>query len=170
MAVDIGAAYVAVLPSTKSLAPGIAASLGATMPGVGKKAGRSLGSSLAASAMVCAKRAAKTGAVAVGVAMGTSLAAGFKSAIQQQKAEATLKGLYGSAKDAERVMGDLRKVASKSSIDYSSYTKTAETLAYMGVSAKEAGPMLENMGKMIVGAGGWSADLERAGDAMLKMV
>jgi len=136
------------------------------MPGVGKKAGRNLGAAMASAA----RRAAKVGMVAVGAAAGASLVAGFKSAIDQQKAEATLKGLYGSAKEAGRVMSDLRTVASKSSIDYSSYTKTAETLAYMGVSAKDAGPMLENMGKMIVGAGGSSADLERAGDAMLKMV
>src|SRR5690625_7716456 len=106
------------------------------MPGVGKKAGRNLGAAMASAA----RRAAKVGMVAVGAAAGASLVAGFKSAIDQQKAEATLKGLYGSAKEAGRVMSDLRTVASKSSIDYWSYSTADATRVSRGVSVTDDGP------------------------------
>ncbi len=113
---------------------------------------------------------AKAGGIAAAAAVGTLGVAGIKSAAGLQKAQATLTGLYGSAKQAKSTMDALQKVSEKSSIDTASYDKAAASLAYAGVKGKKAVQVLDHVGKAIVGAGGGSEDLQGASDALLSMV
>ena len=115
-------------------------------------------------------RAMKVGLAGLGVAAGAAIIGGFKTAVSRQAAEATLTGLYGSAEKAKSMMKQLRDATVKSPIQYTSYLKSAEALAYAGVEGKNAVAVLKNVGKAITATGGGSEEMERATDAILKMV
>ncbi len=112
----------------------------------------------------------KVAAVGAGTVAGIALVGGFKSAIDQQHSRDVLSGLYGSMDQAKTMMKDLRKVSRSSSLDYSSYTSAAQSLAYAGVQGKDAVKTLKNVGKAISAAGGSNENLNSATDSILKMV
>lgn len=116
------------------------------------------------------KKIAKVGAVA-GAAGFTALGvAALKSGADIETTQKVLTGLYDDADAAADVMSKLRDVASTSPIDYASYTAAAESLAYAGVKGDEAVETLENMGLALAAAGGGAEEMDRATDAVLKMV
>ena len=162
MAVELGAAYISILPSTSKLAPELYKSMNKTVPKVGNQAGQTMGQRMASAAGKALKAGAVVGVAAVGAAVGTALVGGFQNAVSRQNSQKVLTGLYGSAKDATAVMKDLRDVSSKSPLDYTSYVKAAESLAYAGVEGKDATGTLKNVGKAIVAAGGDSTKLDQA--------
>lgn len=170
MAVELGAAYISILPSTSKLAPELYKSVNKTVPKVGNQAGQTLGQRMSSAASKWLKRGVVAGGVAAGAAAGVALAGGFKNAVARQNSQKVLTGLYGSAKDATAVMKDLRKVSSDSPLNYESYLKAAESLAYAGVEGKDATGVLENVGKAIVAAGGDSTKLDQAMGGVMKAV
>lgn len=170
MAVELGAAYISILPSTSKLAPELYKSMNKTVPKVGNQAGQTMGSRMASAAGKALKAGAVVGVAAVGAAVGTALVGGFRNAVSRQNSQKVLSGLYGSAKDATAVMKDLRKVSSDSPLNYESYLKAAESLAYAGVEGKEATGTLKNVGKAIVAAGGDSTKLDQAMGGVMKAV
>lgn len=169
MAIELGTAYINILPSTSKLVPEIKKELGLVEKEMAGPAERS-GSKFAEKFGGALKKAGKAGLLAGGLAAGTAVLGGFKAAIDQQSTKATLAGLYNSTSVAEALMRDLAKVSKTSTIDYSAYTAAAEALAYMGISGKDAPAMLENIGDAIAGAGGGAEEMNRASDALLKMV
>ncbi|MGP5071659.1 peptidoglycan DD-metalloendopeptidase family protein [Arthrobacter rhombi] len=162
----VGVGEILVRPSFKDFQREVGAEVDGAVEKVGPKAGRTLGDRING-AMT---KALKVGAVAVGVAAGAALVGGFKSAVDQQTSKKVLAGLYGSVKEAEDMMTSLRKVSKKSPIDYSTYLKAAESLAYSGVEGEAATKTLENVGKAITAAGGSSEDMDVATDSVMKMV
>lgn len=170
MAVELGAAYISILPSTSKLAPELYKSINKTVPKVGNQAGQSLGQRMSSAASKWLKRGVVAGGVAAGAAAGVALAGGFKNAVARQNSQKVLTGLYGSAKDATAVMEDLRNVSKSSPLDYEAYLKAAESLAYAGVEGKDATGVLENVGKAIVAAGGDSTKLDQAMGGVMKAV
>ena len=170
MAVELGAAYISILPSTSKLAPELYKSMNKTVPKVGNQAGQTMGQRMASAAGKALKAGAVVGVAAVGAAVGTALVGGFKNAVSRQNSQKVLTGLYESAKDATAVMKDLRDVSSKSPLDYTSYVKAAESLAYAGVEGKDATGTLKNVGKAIVAAGGDSTKLDQAMGGVMKAV
>lgn len=170
MAVEIGAAYLSVIPSTKGFAGSLYKQIGKEVPKVGNQAGQTMGSRMASAAGKALKAGAVVGVAAVGAAVGTALVGGFKNAVSRQDSQKVLTGLYGSAKDATAVMKDLRNVSKSSPLDYTSYLKAAESLAYAGVEGKDATGTLKNVGKAIVAAGGDSTKLDQAMGGVMKAV
>lgn len=170
MAIELGAAYVSILPSTSKLAPELTKSMNKVTSKVGKKAGKSMGSRMASAAGKALKTGAVVGVAAVGATVGAALVGGFNNAVNRQTSKKVLVGLYGDAKAATSVMGDLRKVAGVSPLSYESYLKAAESLAYAGVEGKSATGTLENVGKAIVAAGGDSTKLDQAMGGVMKAV
>lgn len=162
----VGVGEILVRPSFKDFQREVGAEVDEAVEKVGPRAGRTLGDRING-AMT---KALKVGAVAVGVAAGAALVGGFKSAVDQQTSKKVLAGLYGSVKEAEDMMTSLRKVSKKSPIDYSTYLKAAESLAYSGVEGEKATKTLENVGKAITAAGGSSEDMDVATDSVMKMV
>ncbi|WP_226351487.1 MULTISPECIES: tape measure protein [unclassified Pseudonocardia] len=79
-------------------------------------------------------------------------------------------GLYGSAQDAGDMMERLKRLSSNSPIEYQAYAKASQQLAYMGVKGQQAEDVLRNVGASITNAGGDSSAMERANDALLRMV
>lgn len=118
---------------------------------------------------VAAGRAAKFVGFAAASAGAAATVIGVKAAANIEHAQKTLTGLYGSAKDARDIMERLRKTAGKSPIDFKSFTKGAEQLAYMGIKGEEANKILGNIADAVVAVGGSSEDMGRVTSAMLKM-
>src|SRR5690625_201985 len=139
------------------------------MTGVGAE-GRKAGSRIGAALSTAAKRAAQAGMVGVGVAAGAALTDGIRTGMDIQKAEATLRGLYSEGSNISGMMREIRDVAKNSPIDYTAYLKAAEAFGYMGLNAEDVPPILQNMGEAIVGVGGGSQEIDRATQALLKMV
>src|SRR5699024_3853225 len=83
MAVELGAAYISILPSTSKLAPELYKSINKTVPKVGNQAGQTMGSRMAAAAGRALKAGAVVGVAAAGAAIGAALVGGFRSAIDQ---------------------------------------------------------------------------------------
>ena len=170
MAVELGAAYISILPSTSKLAPELYKSMNKTVPKVGNQAGRSLGSRMAAAAGRALKAGAVVGVAAAGAAIGAALVGGFRSAIDQQKIQATVGGLYQDGDKAFRTLEQIKKLSKTSPIDYSAYGKAAQSLAYAGVEGGDAVKILDQVGWAIVGAGGGATELDRAMNGLLKGV
>lgn len=136
----------------------------------GRAGGRRLGGALVAGMGATLARGAKRTGLVAGVAAGAAIVTGIQSGLDQQRAQATLTGLYGTATDAAFLMKEIRDISRSSPIDYSAYLKAGEAFGYMGVNSSEVPGILENMGKAIVGVGGGSTHIDRASDALLKMV
>lgn len=170
MASEIASAYVSLLARTDgSIARAVKKDLGVAEKSVGKS-GTKIGARLGGYMKKALKTASLAGVAAVGAGIGAALLGGFKSAVNQQASQAVLSGLYGSAGKATQMMKDLRKVSQRSPIDYASYSKAAESLAYAGVEGKDAVKILDQVGWAIVGAGGGSEQLDRAMQGILKGV
>lgn len=129
-----------------------------------------MGSRMASAAGKALKAGAVVGVAAVGATVGAALVGGFNNAVNRQTSKKVLTGLYGDAKAATSVMGDLRKVAGDSPLNYESYLKAGESLAYAGVQGKDATGTLQNVGKAIVAAGGDSTKLDQAMGGVMKAV
>lgn len=233
MAIELGTAYLSVVPSTRGFGKALSAQVGASSAGMaaaGTKAGSGFGKSMAAGAgatmgprlarhgrnlggavggvfgktgrsvgerfgatiaesagaalgratgaisagaqkvFAGVQKVAKVGAIAVGATAGAAILGGVKSAMDQQNAETVLGGLYGSAKKAREMMTGLREATKSSPIEYSAYTKAAQSLAYAGVEGKKSTKILKNIGLVMAAAGGGSEEMGRATDAILKMV
>ena len=170
MAVELGAAYISILPSTSKLAPELYKSINKTVPKVGNQAGQTMGSRMAAAAGRALKAGAVVGVAAVGAAIGSALVGGFRSAIDQQKIQATVGGLYQDGDKAYKTLEKIKKLSSSSPIDYSAYGKAAQSLAYAGVEGNDAVKILDQVGWAIVGAGGGATELDRAMNGILKGV
>lgn len=167
--VELASAYVSLAMSSKGLGRDVIKQFG----GVEKEAGETgkrAGSQLMANFGKVAKKSAVGAGIAVGAAAGAAMVGGFKAAVGRDTSERVLTGLYGSAKDATSILGDLRKVAGNSPIDYSAYTSAAESLAYAGIEGKAAKGTLENVGKAITSAGGDSSKMEQAMGGVMKAV
>ena len=128
MAVELGAAYISILPSTSKLAPELYKSINKTVPKVGNQAGQTMGSRMAAAAGRALKAGAVVGATAAGAAVGAALVGGFRSAIDQQKIQATVGGLYQDGDKAFRTLEQIKKLSKTSPIDYSAYGKRLSRL------------------------------------------
>ena len=94
----------------------------------------------------------------------------MKSAIDQQQGQAVLSGLYGDASKAQKTLEDLKKVSSRSPLEYTAYQEAASALAYAGVEGDSAVVSLENVGKAIVAAGGDSSKLGQATGGIMKAI
>ena len=151
--VEIATAWVSILPSTNKLAPELSKAMGKTMPKVGNQAGQSMGSRMAAAAGRALKAGAVVGVAAAGAAIGTALVGGFRSAIDQQKIQATVGGLYQDGDKAFRTLEQIKKLSKTSPIDYSAYGKAAQSLAYAGVEGGDAVKILDQVGWAIVEIG-----------------
>ena len=135
-----------------------------------KKVGKKAATQFKDSFVRWAKRGLVVGGTAIGVAVGAAVVGGFKSAIDQQQGQLVLEGLYGDAEKAAKTLEDLKKVSSKSPLEYKSYQEGAQSLAYAGVEGEKAVGILENMGSVITAAGGDASNMDSATDSILKMV
>jgi len=133
-------------------------------------AGQRLGAGMARFARRALRVGMTAGVAAVGAAAGAAVIGGFKAAVSRQNAQKVLSGLYGSAKQATKMMTDLRKISANSPIKYEAYQKAAQSLAYAGIEGDAATGTLRNVGKAIIAAGGDSSKMEQAMNGVMKAV
>jgi tape measure domain-containing protein len=101
VAVELGAAYISILPSTSKLAPAITREMGRA----GAPASKSFGSKLTSGLGKTLKTVGKVGGAAMVGTLGAALVKGFGRLTAIENAEAKLKGLGHSAADVEKIMG-----------------------------------------------------------------
>lgn len=166
MAETIGEVVVNIRGNSEGFAEDAAKNAAEEVGGAGKTAGGKFTNWFKKSA----KKAMKFGAVAVGAAAGAAILGGVKSAVDQQKSEKILAGLYGNADEASSMMKRLNDIASDSPLRVSTFSKGAETLAYAGIKGDDAAKALENVGKAVTVAGGGQDEFQRSMDGVLGMV
>ncbi|WP_193104707.1 tape measure protein [Brachybacterium sp. FME24] len=167
--VELATAYVSIVSSTKGLGKDVAKELGQVEKDA-EATGKNSGNRFSQAFGKWAKRGIAVGATAAGAVAGAALVAGMRSGIDQQQGQAVLSGLYGDAGKAQKTLQDLKKVSSRSPLDYSGYQSAAESLAYAGVEGESAIGVLENVGKVITAAGGDTQQLEQATGGVMKAV
>lgn len=158
----VGSAEVLIRPSFKGM--------GKAAEKAGISAGRRAGSSLTSRMGAQVSKWAKRGLLAGGVAAGATFVAGVKSGLDQQASQLVLTGLYDNADLAQETMRELNKVVKDSPLGANAFYKGAESLAYTGLQGEAAVKVLENVGNVIVGAGGTEEAMSSFTEAMLSGV
>ena len=167
--VELATAYVSIVSSTKGLGKDLAKEFGQVEKDA-EKTGKNSGNRFTQAFGKWAKRGALVAGAAIGAAVGAAVVGGMKSAIDQQQGQAVLSGLYGDASKAQKTLEDLKKVSSRSPLEYTAYQEAAQALAYAGVEGDSAVMSLENVGKAIVAAGGDSSKLGQATGGIMKAI
>lgn len=108
MAIDLGTAYLNIVPSTRDIAPGVKAALGdsSATGRAADNAGKSIGGRLSGALTKTLKVGALTAGGAIVGTLGTALYKGFGRLQGIEQAEAKLTGLGHSAKGVEKIMGN----------------------------------------------------------------
>src|SRR5690625_533511 len=158
----IGSADVLVRPSFRGFQTA-ARKAGLT---AGAGAGQSFTSRLGSQVAKWAKR----GLFAAGAAVGATFVGGVRSAMSQQATELVLTGLYDDAALARDTLKSLNEVVRSSPLAADAFYKGAESLAYTGLQGEAAVKVLENVGNVIVGAGGTEEAMTSFTEAMLSGV
>lgn len=170
IATELGTAYITVMPSTRGLGKSITRSF-AVLPQAADKASKTAGGRIVANVGSAFKRiAAGTLVVGAGLAVGRAFSGAFRAGIQEQKTEKVLKGMYGNLGAAKSTIADIKKLAKDSNIQYDSYLKASQSLAYIGLEGKDATKTMESIGTAITAAGGSGEEMDGVANAMLKMV
>lgn len=168
MAIEVGTAYISILPSTSKLAPAIRKELGVVESDAkrtGDRAGASFGASFKARA-----GAALKGLSAAGAAGVTFLGAlGVKTAAEMEQSQIAFETMLGSADKARSFIGDLTAFAKATPFEMPGLVKSASSLVAVGVEAKNVIPMLETLGNVTSGMGTGSEGIAQATRALQQM-
>ena len=117
-----------------------------------------------------ARAGAWAGAAAIGAGVSLIGYAGASAAIQIEKSQAALTGLYGSGQLANDMLARMRGLASTSPIEYTAFLRGAESLAYMGYSGDTAYSVLQRVNTALVASGKGAEAMDQVNYAMLEMV
>ncbi|MET0490356.1 MAG: phage tail protein, partial [Acidimicrobiales bacterium] len=109
MAVEVGTAYVRIMPSAQGFRRNLERELGGELATSGQTQGKRFGSGLIAGAATALKGAAVGVGVGVGVALSAGLVKGFGRLSAIEQAEAKLNGLGHSARAISRIMDNALK-------------------------------------------------------------
>lgn len=111
-----------------------------------------------------------TGIATIGTAIVGIGVAGARTAVDIQKSQAALTGLYGSGQMANDMLTRLRGLAASSPIEYTAFARGAESLAYMGYSGDTAYTVLQRVNTALVASGKGAESMDQVNYAMLEMV
>lgn len=104
MAIEVGAAYLSILPETSKIAPGVRQAFGDAERSAGRVGGKAGGGFATGLIKSAGKALGGTAIAAIGTTAGVAITKGFNRAIQLQEAEAKLSGLGNSSKDVAKIM------------------------------------------------------------------
>lgn len=153
MAIEVGAAYLSILPETSKIAPGIRAAFAGALPATeaeGKKHGLAFGSALG----LGMKLAAGAGVVSAGVGLAKM---GVSMASTMQNAQIAFTHMLGSADAAKAKLAQLQQFAAKTPFEFGDLVKASQTMVGMGVSANKVIPYLTALGDSVASTGGDAA-------------
>jgi hypothetical protein len=162
MAANIGYAVLSIIPSIEGLEKAVNAQMGAAVAPAAN-AGTRMGGALATSAgQTFGRQFLSIAGGILGAAGIQSIFGGIRDAIStglnmasfQQSAEKSLTTLTGSAKTAQKTLGDLSKFAAATPFDLQGATSAAQKLLGAGASAKDIIPTLTALGDATAAVGG----------------
>lgn len=150
MAINVGTAYIEILPSTNKLAPAIREELGKVKADRdGKRAGEDFGSGFKGAVGGMLK-----GGLLAGIA-GASLlgGAGLKTAAELEQSAIGFETMLGSAKAAEKFMAQIKATAAETPFELPGLTSASQKLLAFGFDVKEVIPTLTTLGDAASGLG-----------------
>lgn len=163
MALELGTAYISILPSTDKLAPAIKKELRAVEKETGR-AGASSGRSLGAGLLGGVKKAVGIGGIGAAIVGGAALKGGVSRLLAIEDAEAKLRGLGHTAKGIEKIMGSALDAVRGTSFGMGEAATTAAGAVAAGIkpgkeltkyltlvadSATIAGSSMDEMGSVL---------------------
>lgn len=160
MAIELGAAYISILPSTAKLAPAIRQEIrkveGEAARG-GERAGDSYGSRFSAALGRWTKRGLLAGAAGVSL-LG---AAGVKTAADLEQSQIGFETMLGSAEKANTFLAQIKKTAAQTPFELPGLTQASQRLLAFGFEAKDVIPTLTTLGDAASGLGLGAEGLDR---------
>ena len=160
MAIELGAAYISILPSTDKLAPAIRkelAGIDRDMGRSGRRSGRGFGSAFLAGFAGLAK----SGGIAA-LAGGSLLGgAGLKTAAELEQTKIGFETMLGSAKAADRFLAKIKKTAAQTPFELPGLTSSSQKLLAFGFQVEDVIPTLTTLGDAASGLGLGSEGLDR---------
>lgn len=161
MAIELGAAYISILPSTDKLAPAIRRELG-SVQGAAAKQGEQNGRSFAGGFKRSFARYALSRGLFAGAA-GASLlgGAGIKTAAELEQSKIGFETMLGSAKKAESFLDQIKKTAAATPFELEGLTQSSQKLLAFGFNVKKVIPTLTTLGDAASGLGVGQDGLDR---------
>lgn len=160
MAIELGSAYISILPSTDKLASGIRRELSSverSTSSSGSKAGKGWMGGFGAAV----KTGMKTGVFAA-FAGGSLLAgAGLKTAADLEQATIGFETMLGSAQRANKFLDQIKKTAANTPFELKGLTQSSQKLLAFGFQAKDVIPTLTTLGDAASGLGLGQEGLDR---------
>jgi tape measure domain-containing protein len=153
--IELGAAYISILPSTSKLAPAIRKEMGLAEKIAGRSgdtAGRRFGQGFSSSVGVWVKR---------GVAGGI----GLKTAADLEQSQIGFETMLGSAKRADAFLAQIKRTAANTPFELKGLTQTSQKLLAFGFDVKEIIPTLTTLGDASAGLGRGAAGLDQIATA-----
>jgi len=168
VAIEIGAAYLSILPSTDKIAPGVKDALGDVEDEAGQagdRSGQKFGSSFKAKIGSALKGGLLAGVAGVG-ALG---AMGVKTAAEMEQAEIAFTTMLGSGEKAQAFIADLTDFAAKTPFEFPGLQTAATSLISAGIATKDVLPIMTTLGDVTSGMGTGSEGIQRATVALQQM-
>ncbi|GAA1924869.1 hypothetical protein GCM10009737_28230 [Nocardioides lentus] len=165
MSIEIGSAYISILPETRGLAPAIRRELGVVERDAGRsgdRAGKGFGSKFTGALGGLLKGGAFA---AIG---GASLlaGAGLKTAAELEQSRIGFETMLGSAKAADRFLGQIKSAAEKTPFELTGLTESSQKLLAFGFDVKDVIPTLTTLGDAAAGLGLGEEGLDRISTAV----
>lgn len=168
MAIELGSAYISILPSTDKLAPAIKAELADIQDDASREGDRS-GSSFASSFKAKMGSLLKGGLIAGAASVGGLGVLGVKTAAEMEQAEIAFTTMLGSGEKAKDFIKDLTDFAAKTPFEFPGLQTAATSLISAGIATKDVLPMMETLGDVTSGMGTGSEGIQRATVALQQM-
>jgi len=167
MAIEIGTAYVTIVPSARGFSAKLRAEVGgaAGAGGVGAAAGDDFSAGFMSKVGGISKG---IGAALVG-AVTAAGAFGLKVAAANETAAISFETLLGSADKAQAFMGQLKDFAAKTPFELPGLRTSASQLLAVGTNAKDVIPIMTTLGDATSAFGTGSEGIQRATRALTQM-
>lgn len=168
MSIEVGTAYISILPSTEKLAPGIRQALGKA-EGDARAEGQRSGSSFASSFKASMGRLLKGGLIAGAATVGGLGILGVKTAADLEQAEIAFTTMLGSGEKAKAFIGDLTDFAAKTPFEFPGLQSAASSLISAGIATRDVLPIMKTLGDVTSGMGTGAEGVQRATIALQQM-
>lgn len=166
--IELGAAYISILPSTDKIAPGIKSALDGSVDDVrraGDKAGSEFGTGFKATLGGFLKTGLFAGAAGAGLLGGL----GVKTAAELEQADIAFTTMLGSAEKAKAFIADLTEFAAKTPFEFPGLQSAASSLISAGIATRDVLPIMETLGDVTSGMGTGAEGIQRATVALQQM-
>lgn len=172
MSVEVGTAYVSVIPSAKGFSRSLQSQIGGGMSAAGRAGGDQYASAMGASLKSKATTILSVFAGGAGVLGGLAAAGaafGVKTAAANEQAQISFTTMLGSAQKARSFLGEMQKFAASTPFEFPELQTAASSLISAGINADKVIPIMRTLGDVTSGMGTGSEGVRRATIALQQM-